>query len=93
MEFINQGNLGRVDLLTRHLSKKYFSDDSSISKEELEEITYQLDKFNYLLSNLFLYQNTLKDDNYGALSSILEELELFYRNYDKDKCEEVKNVF
>ena len=93
MEFINEGNLGRADLLNRHMSKKYFFDDSNISKEELEEISYQLGKFNYLLSNLFLYQNSLKNDGYGALSSILEELEPFYRNYDKDKCEEVKNVF
>lgn len=93
MKFENKGNLGRVDLLDRLISKKYFNDEYEFTKEEMKEISYQLKKFNNLLSNLFLYENQLKTDGYSALVSLLDESEMLYRNYDPETAEDPEHVF
>lgn len=84
MEFRQQGNLGKTDLLIRHLSLKQMrSEDDSIdlSREEIEEIQDQLDKLRHLMANLNLYSNSLENDGYRALVSVVHDLEQYYRNY------------
>lgn len=101
MKFEQKGNLGRVDLLIRHLTlqhsdsvfNKDIEDKLELSKEELYEIMYQLQQFNYLLSNVYLNQNSLEQQGYSGLVSILKEQEPLYRNYDANTAKEVKNVF
>ncbi|UUV46113.1 hypothetical protein [Bacillus phage vB_BanS-Thrax1] len=85
MEFEKAGNLGKLDLLHRHLYLKQMrSEDNSValSEEEVNEVIQQLGAFRHLLSNMFLYQNSLENDKYGALVSILKEFEPYYRNYE-----------
>lgn len=93
MEFENLGNLGRVDLLERHIMQKFFNDDLTVTKEELEEIGYQLKQFRYILGNLFLHENRLKSDEYKTITSILDELEPMYRDYNKETAKKAENVF
>lgn len=101
MQFEQKGNLGRVDLLIRHLTLKHVEnvihksneDKIEISKEELFEIMYQLQQFNYLLSNSFLNKNSLQTNAYTGLVSVLKEQEPLYRNYNPDTAKEVKYVF
>ncbi len=88
MEFEQQGNLGKVDLLQRHLMlKQNRGEDGSLllSKEEVKEIDEQLSKFSYVLSNLNLYRNALENDQYRALINVVDELEPYYRNYQPNK--------
>lgn len=84
MEFEKAGNLGKLDLLKRHLYLGQMrSEDGglALSKEEVDEVLEQLSKFSHILSNLYLYQNSLENDQYRALVSILKETEPYYRNY------------
>jgi hypothetical protein len=84
MEFKQAGNLGKTDLLIRYLTLKQMqSKDGSIhiSEEELEEINDQLDRFRHLMANLNLYANSLANNDYKALVSVITELEKYYRNY------------
>ena len=101
MQFEQKGNLGRVDLLMRHLTLNYSDkvihkeddDTVDITKEELFEIMYQLQQFNYLLSNSYLNKNSLQNNAYTGLVSVLDEQEPLYRNYSPDTAKEVKYVF
>jgi len=84
MEFEKAGNLGKLDLLHRHLLLKQMrSEDDcvALSKEETDEVIKQLGEFRYVLTNLFLYQNSLENDQYRALVNIMKDLEPYYRNY------------
>jgi hypothetical protein len=85
MEFKQAGNLGKTDLLIRHLTLKQMrGKDGSIhiSEEELGEINDQLDRFRHLMANLNLYSNRLANDDYNALVGTINELEKYYRNYE-----------
>jgi hypothetical protein len=84
MEFKQEGNLGKTDLLLRHIMlKENRSDDGSIlfSKEEIKEIIDQLEKFRHLMSNVNLYANSLMNDQYRGLVGVINELEEYYRYY------------
>lgn len=85
MEFKKAGNLGKLDLLFRHLYLKQMNSEDgglSLSEEEVNEVIQQLGAFKHVLSNMYLYENSLKNDQYGALVSILKDLEPYYRNYE-----------
>jgi hypothetical protein len=85
MKFEQKGNLGKTDLLIGHLAiKQMYSEDGSIqlSKEEVEEIQEQLDRFRNLMANLNLHSNSLANNGFNALVSVVEEIEEHYRNYN-----------
>lgn len=84
MDFEQEGNLGKTDLLLHHIKierQRSLSDFVLMSLEEVREIEEQLGKFNNLMANLYLYANSLHSDQYEGLIGILKELEPYYRNY------------
>lgn len=88
MEFEQLGNLGKLDLLQGHLIAKQSRSDQDesieLTHEEMDEINEQLSKFRYALSNLNLYKDALEKDQYKAITSIIDELMPYYKDYKKE---------
>lgn len=74
------GNLGQVQLMHRLISKKsmdaYDTEDRSItlSEEEAKYLEQLLSDFQYVLSNLFLNENSLRTDQFGGLVKVIEDI-------------------
>lgn len=73
------GNLGQNALLQIQLAKKRMESFSkkqiiTISESELKKIEDTLKDFDYVLSNLYLYENTLKNDQYGGLLRVIKDM-------------------
>lgn len=87
MEFKQEGNLGKIDLLQRHLMLKLMESENGVvvlSEEEMREVKDQLSKFRHVLSNLNLYANMLEFDQYRALVSIINELKPYHQDYSNN---------
>lgn len=75
-----EGNLGQVQLMQRLLDQKhmetYDKEDKSIvlNPEEYKELEQMLRDFKYVLSNLMMYENSLKNDQYGGLVSVIKDI-------------------
>jgi hypothetical protein len=73
------GNLGQVELMRRLLALKSVSSNGNptsvtISKEEYIELEHILSDFQYVLSNLMMWENSLKNDQYGGLIKVIEDI-------------------
>lgn len=74
------GNLGQVALMQRLLGQKQSkamdneSDSLEISLEEYAELESLLEDYRYIMSNLVMYENSLKNDQYAGLVSVIEHI-------------------
>lgn len=74
------GNLGQVELMSRLLNQKYSKAYDSEEKEikldmqEYKELESLLNDFKYVLSNLVMWEYSLKDDQYGGLVDVIKDI-------------------
>lgn len=74
------GNLGQVALMQRLLGRKQSkaidneSGSLEISLEEYAELESLLEDYRFIMSNLVMYENSLKDDGYKGLVSVIEHI-------------------
>jgi hypothetical protein len=79
MALKKEGNLGQVELMIRLLSQKAMEGYDketpvTLNKEEYEYLQQMLSDFKNVLANLLMWENSLKDDQYGGLISVIEEI-------------------
>lgn len=73
------GNLSKIQSMQNTLGLKVMSsqmnnEEAILTKSEVAEIKQVLRDFDYVLHNLYLYENALRRDKYGALVSVSEEM-------------------
>ena len=74
------GNLGQVKLMQKLISQKtmsaYDREDKliTLSEEEYKELEQILSDFQYVLSNLMMWENSLKNDQYGGLLRVIDDI-------------------
>lgn len=70
------GNLGQVQLMQRFLAERAMEQEGKLilNKEEVKELDQMLSDFQYVLSNLMMWENTLKNDQYGGLTKVIEDI-------------------
>lgn len=73
------GNLGQIALLERLLAEKHMishakEEPITLSEDELEEVLQALRDFQYAVSNLYLNENPLRNDQFGGLVRVIEDL-------------------
>ncbi|GIN66998.1 hypothetical protein FKN04_12645 [Bacillus glycinifermentans] len=73
------GNLGEIETLQRLLAIKrtdcYVNQKPiTLTEEEFNRVEKVLEDFSYVLRNLYMYENTLRNDDFGALVDIIKEM-------------------
>lgn len=89
------GNLGRTALINRMVTHKAMNTDenqsTTITYDELAEISLALQLFDNLLTNLNSNRNRLEG---SGLISVFDEMKEYHSNFDdKETKKSIENVF
>lgn len=74
------GNLGQVALMQRLLSKKQSKAEDEgkesfeITFDEYKELESLLNDYRHIMSNLVMYENSLKNDQYKGLVEVINSI-------------------